>query len=200
MAITEIIHNLDRRHMDIIIEPVTLENFKDLPNFSLSPHSCKYCAYWESLEFDGWTKKEDAEQKKLNWFIRVSKEFGNCGFIVYVNKIPVGFAQYASVKYFPTISRYKAGTPSNDAIFLSCLYIAKRELWRKGIGKKLLEKVIRDLRSRGYRTIEAFARRPGTPSSEVGDWSSPAEFFLKMGFTVKSQKDGIILLQKEDVC
>ncbi len=64
----------------------------------------------------------------------------------------------------------------------------------------MLEKVIRDLRSRGYRTIEAFARRPDAPSSEVGDWLSPAEFFLKMGFTVKSQKDGIILLQKEDVC
>jgi hypothetical protein len=107
--------------MIIEVKPVGVENFKDLPSFSLFPYSCRYCAFWESLDFDDETKKEDAEQTKQKWFSNVRKEFGTCGFIVYVNDDPVGFAEYAPVKYFPTISKYFGLTPSDDAIFLACL-------------------------------------------------------------------------------
>jgi hypothetical protein len=55
--------------MTIEIQPVNMENFKDLPNFRFFPYSCRYCAFWESLDFGDKTMKEDAEQTKrnLNW-------------------------------------------------------------------------------------------------------------------------------------
>jgi hypothetical protein len=123
--------------MSVEIKPVSQRNFKYLPCFRLFPYSCKYCAFWESLNFDDKTRKEEAEQTKRRWFIKVRKKFGNCGFIVYVNKKPVGFAQYALTECFPAIQKYSGLTPSNDAIFLACLYIANKELWGKGIGRQL---------------------------------------------------------------
>jgi hypothetical protein len=55
--------------MIIEIQPVSMENFKDLPNFRFFLYSCRYCAFWESLDFGDKTMKEDAEQTKrnLNW-------------------------------------------------------------------------------------------------------------------------------------
>jgi GNAT superfamily N-acetyltransferase len=174
-----------------------MENFKDLPNFRLFPYSCKYCAFWESLDFDDKTKIEDAERVKRKWFIDVGKEFGNCGFILYVNKKPAGFARYGPAKYFPTISKYRGLTPSDDAPFLACLYIAK-SVRRKGIGERLFKKVASDLRNRGYKAVEAFARTSESASDNISAWyTSPLEFFLKMGFTVRNQKGDVTSLRKE---
>ncbi|MEM2463378.1 MAG: GNAT family N-acetyltransferase [Candidatus Bathyarchaeia archaeon] len=185
-------------NMDIKIKPVSLENFNDLPSFRLFPYSCKYCAFWELLDFDDKTGKEKAEQTKREWFINVGKKFGNCGFIVYVDKKPVGFAQYAPVKYFPAIQKYSGLAPSNDAIFLACLYIANRKLWGKGIGKKLFEKVASNLKKRGYKVVESFARVSDLPSNNIPDWyTNPLGFFIKMGFTVIKSKGNIALVRKE---
>ena len=174
-----------------------MENFEDLPNFRLFPYSCRYCAFWESLDFDDKMKKEDAEQIKREWFINVRREFGNCGFIVYVNKNPVGFAQYAPVKYFPTLSKYHGLLPSDDAIFLACSYIANRQLWGKGIGKQLFAKVASDLKNRGYEAIEVFARTSDLPSDNIPDWyTGPLEFFLKMGFKVMDSRGNVALVRK----
>jgi len=178
-------------------EELNTQNFGELPNFSLFPYSCKYCAYWESLNFDETTKKEDAEDTKRKWFIRVGKEFGNCGFIAYVGDAPTGVAIYAPAKYFPTISRYGL-SPSRDAIFLACLYIPKRKLRGKGIGKQLLERVACDLRSRGYGAIEVFVRTSDIPSSNIEEWcTGPLEFFLGMGFKIRRRMGEIALLRKD---
>lgn len=185
-------------NMSVEIKPVSQGNFKDLPCFRLFPYSCKYCAFWESLNFDGKTAKEEAEQIKRRWFIDVRGKFGNCGFIAYVDKKPVGFARYAPVKYFPTIQKYSGLTPSNDAIFLACLYIADKELWGKGIGRQLFEKVASDLKNRGYKIIETFARVSDSPSDNIPDWyTSPLGFFLKMGFKVIKSRGQIALVRKE---
>ncbi len=184
--------------MTIEIQPVNMENFENLPNFRLFPYSCKYCAFWELLNFDEKTSKETAEQTKSKWFINVRKKFGNCGFIVYVDKKPVGFAQYAPAKYFLAIQKYPDLIPSDDAIFLVCLYIANRELRGKGIGKQLFEKVASDLKKRGYSVIESFARVSDLPSNNIPDWyTGPLGFFLKMGFTIIKSRKHIALVRKE---
>jgi GNAT superfamily N-acetyltransferase len=184
--------------MIVEIQPVTMGNFGDLPTFRLFPFSCKYCAFWESLDFDEKTSKEGAEQTKRTWFAKMEKEFGNCGFIIYVNNNSVGLAEYAPVKYFPTISRYEGLTPSGDAIFLPCLYIADRELRGKGIGKQALEKVAADLKNRGYNVIEAFAQLSGSPSDNIPDWyTGPLGFFLKTGFKLVNSRRQIGLVRKK---
>jgi len=175
-----------------------MENFKDLPRFRLFPYSCMRCAFWELPDFDDHTPEEKAEKTKRKWFADVRSKFGNCGFIAYVEDKPVGFAQYAPAEFFPSISKYGNLIPSKDAVFLTCLYIPNRELRAKGIGKQMFEKVTSDLRSRGYRAVEAFARTSDTPSDNIPDWyTGPLEFFLKMGFSVKKKNGQIALVRRE---
>jgi GNAT superfamily N-acetyltransferase len=150
------------------------------------------------VNFDDKTPKEDAEETEWKWFTDVVRRFGNCGFIAYLGGKPMGFAQYAPVEYFPSVSKYNNLVPSRDAIFLACLYIPNRELRRKGTGTQMFQKVSSDLRSRGYKAIEAFARTVDTPSDNIPDWyTGPLEFFLKMGFKVLSQHGQVALVRKE---
>jgi GNAT superfamily N-acetyltransferase len=172
---------------------VSHQNLRDLPTFRLFPYSCQYCVYWESTDdFDERISKEKALQLKSDWFRSVSKEFGDCGVIAYLNDEPVGYAQYALPKFFARAQQYKSGPPSADSVFLACLYIPKREIRGKGIGKSLLDFVLSDLQKRGYNTIETFARK-GLESNPTG----PLEFYLKQGFSVKRECDEFPLVRKE---
>jgi GNAT superfamily N-acetyltransferase len=164
----------------------------------LFPYSCKYCAFWESLNFDDKTPREDAEETKRKWFTEVARRFGNCGFIAYLGVSPVGFAQFAPVEYFPSVSKYDDLIPSRDGIFLACLYIPDRERRRKGIGTLIFQKICSDLRTRRYKAVEAFARTTDTRSDTIPDWyTGPLEFFMKMGFKVLNQHGQIALVRKE---
>jgi len=170
----------------------------DLPSFRLFPYSCRYCAFWETVDFDDKTPREHAEETKREWFTKVAKHFGNCGFIAYLDGKPMGFAQYAPAKYFQSFTKYDDLVLSGDAIFLVCLYIPKREQWRKGIGTQIFQRVSSDLKSRGYKAIEAFARTVDAPSDNIPDWyTGPLEFFIKMGFKVLNQHNQVALVRKE---
>ena len=174
-------------------EIVSCQNLKDLPTFRLFPYSCQYCVYWESTDdFDEKISKEKAQKLKSDWFKNVSKEFGDCGVIAYLNDKPIGYAQYAMPRFFARIQQYKSGPPSADCVFLACLYIPKKELRGKGIGKSLLNFALSNLQKRGYVAIETFARR-GSESNPAG----PLEFYLKQGFSVRRESDEFPLVRKE---
>jgi len=174
-------------------EIVSCQNVKDLPTFRLFPYSCQYCVYWESTDdFDENVSKEKAQQLKSDWFRHVSKEFGDCGVIAYLENESVGYAQYALPKFFPRVRQYASGPPNNDSVFLACLYVPKRELRGKGIGRSLLDFVLSNLGKRGYSAIETFARR-GLENNPTG----PLEFYLKQGFSVVRECDEFPLVRKE---
>jgi hypothetical protein len=60
------------------------------------------------------------------------------------------------------------------------------------------EKVASDLKNRGYKIIESFARVRDSPSDNIPDWyTSPLGFFLKMGFKVIKSRGQIALVRKE---
>jgi len=174
-------------------EVVSCQNLRDLPTFRLFPFSCRYCVYWESTDdFDEKIGKEKAQQLKSDWFSEVSKEFGDCGVIAYLDDEPIGFAQFALPKFFARVQQYEAGPPSLDSVFLACLYIPNRELRGKGFGKSMLDFVLSNLQKRGYVAIETFARR-GLESNPTG----PLEFYLKQGFSVKRNSHEFPLVRKE---
>jgi GNAT superfamily N-acetyltransferase len=174
-------------------ENVSQRNLARLPTFRLFPYSCQYCAYWESTkDFDEKVAQSEAEQMKRGWFENTSKRFGNCGILVYHNDEPAGYAQYGLPVFFPKVKEYGSGPPSDEAVFLSCLYVPNRELRGIGIGKYMLEIVESDLRRRGYKAIETFARK-GSESSPTG----PLEFYLKNGFSIITERDEFPLVRKE---
>jgi GNAT superfamily N-acetyltransferase len=169
------------------IEKIDKHNFKDTP----SP--CKYCLYWQtSVPFDEKMLKPEMECEKREWFKKVIKEFGTCSFIAYFSNVPIGFIQYAPAKFFPRIKEYASGPPSEDAVFLACLYIANKEARRKGLGTAMLKELLAELGKRKFEAVETFAGKKSENNP-----SGPLELYLKHGFKIKNDKDDFPLVRLE---
>lgn len=155
---------------------VTKENFKDIPE------PCRRCIYWQTTEeFNAKSMTKDMEKERLKWFQRMEKESGcSGGFIAYYNNTPVGFVQCAPAQHFPNTKEYPSGPPSEDAAFLACLYIPSEENRKKGWGTLILKNGIAELKQRGFKAVETFARK--------SSWENPSgslPFYLKNGFRIK---------------
>jgi GNAT superfamily N-acetyltransferase len=173
--------------MLFIIESVNENSFKNIPI------PCKYCLYWQTNdEFNGKMLKPDMEEKKKKWFDRVEKEFNGCIKIAYLNDAAIGFMQFAPARFFPRVKEYAAGPPSEDTIFIACLYIAKKEERGKGFGTAMLKDLIAELKKRRFKAIETLARK-----SSAENPSGPLEFYLKHGFKIIDEKDDFPLVRLE---
>lgn len=168
--------------MKIDIINLTEKNLKEAPEWKNYPFSCKYCLYWEFPEENIDTnrrRKEDLIQKKLNWLHNTNRIFGNCGKIAYSKEKPIAYAQYAPAKLLPRSHFYSTGPPSNDSVLISCLFIPKKEFRRQSIGSQILECIIDDLRKRGAKAVETFARKGKSDNP-----SGPIELYLNKGFRI----------------
>lgn len=168
--------------MNIEIVNLTEENLMDAPEWPAHPFSCKYCIYWEYSEEPADAKaqrKEEMLSRKLLWLRRTLKEFGNCGKLLYADGKGIGYAQYAPAVHLPNAAEYDSGPPTDDAVLIACLFIAQKPYGRSGLGRRLLHSIIDDLRTRGVRAIETFARK-GDPENPSG----PAQFYLRNGFRI----------------
>jgi len=171
--------------METVIKDVTESNLNDIPE------TCSYCIYWSFPEEFERTKSELSERKqeltakKRQWILQTLEEFGSCGKIIYHNSVPVGYAEYGPPSCFPNIKEYKSqpiGKIEDGVAFLSCLYIADENLRGRSLGEKLLEGVIVDLKGRGFKAVETYARK-GSPENPSG----PVELYLKKGFYIKNE-------------
>ena len=172
--------------MKILIRNITPENFGDIPK------SCRSCIYWEYPEdfeklrlVEQNKKREFCVEKKREWFLKTLREFGSCGKIVYYRDKPIGYAQYASSTRLPQAKNYESkhlGEPERGVVFLSCLYIPDKTMRGRGVGTLLLKQVINELRKRGFKAVETFARR-----SSSNNPSGPIELYLKEGFYVREE-------------
>jgi len=178
---------LEEIPIEVDIEDITEANLGDIPE------SCRGCVYWEfPQEFDKVKKekmeaqkKSELEQKKREWFVQTLKEFGTCGKIVYYNGKPVAYAQFAPSLRLPNISSYgfqPVGKLEEGVVFLSCLYIADETLRGRGLGEALLKTILEDLKRRGFKVVETFARR-----GDANNPSGPLEFYIKNGFIIKDK-------------
>lgn len=168
--------------MKIKISDLTEENLIEVPEWEGHPHSCKYCLYWEHPELSvdpAQEKKEEVFEKKRTWIHQVRTEFGECGKLLYLGGRAVGYAQFAPAEFLPNTKNYPAGPVSQDAVFIACLFIPRKEHRRHGLGSLLLQSIVHDLRFRGLKAVEALARK-GSPENPSG----PVEFYLRHGFHV----------------
>jgi GNAT superfamily N-acetyltransferase len=152
---------------------------------------CRFCLYWEELDTSRWPDSlTERENLKRQWFRDVEAEFGPCGKLAFLGSKPVGYSQFAPPKYLPKVVEYTCGPPSDDTIFVSCLFVPAGEQ-RKGIGSALLQAILRDLRARGAQAVETFARK-----SSPNNCSGPLEFWLKHGFHIVREDRDFALVRR----
>ena len=158
------------------IRPLTPERVAELPD------ACGCCGFWESSDHAKPRCGSICDPGRLEaWIDLVLREWGDCGRVVYVDGEAIGFAKYAPARFFPQAASMPAGPPSDDAVLLACLHV-DAEVRHAGLGKVLLQAVLRDLTSRGEKALEAYA---STETLDRG--ASPmitVEFLLRQGFTV----------------
>lgn len=183
--------------MEVLIKDITPENLSDIPE------GCRSCIYWEYPEdFEKVRLKEQNRklqfcvEKKKVWFLKTLKEFGSCGKIVYHKDKTIGYAQYAPFTRLLQAKNYKSKRlgKSERVVFLSCLYIPNKSMRGKGVGTQLLKHIIVELKKRGFKAVETFARR-GSPNNPSG----PIELYLKEGFYAKEELSSEYTLVRSDL-
>jgi len=181
--------------LSIKIVDLSVENLKKVPEVEHIPYSCKYCLYWEfpeehdKLPFDA---KKERFCKKLGWLNAVSKLFGNCGKLAYLDNRMVGYAEYAPSKFLPNSKTYPYGPTGDDAILIACLYIFRKEARGLGVGQILLENIIFELKNRNFKAVETFARK-----GYVENPSGPIELYIKNGFKIHKDDQKFPLMRLE---
>jgi len=162
--------------MKIEIRDINELTFEDLLS------ECKGCLYWEAPEEFGNVSTEmtntEATEIKRNWFITTNETMGSSGKILYDDGEAAGYAQYAFPRFLECAAEYAEGLfpVSPDAVLLSCLYIRAGHQ-NKGLGTKLLQAVLEELRERGYKALETYARDESASNS-----SGPTALYLENGF------------------
>ncbi len=157
--------------MRVKISDISKRNLEDIPP------PCRSCIYWEFPQLFSKVNHTEAFIYKKNWFLKALNSFGVCGKILYVDFIPVAYAQFGPYCMFPQTKSYGDYKAGDEVIFLSCLFICKAEYRRIGMGSRLLNNVVSDLRVRGFSRIETFARK-----GSANNPSGPLDFYLKNGF------------------
>ncbi len=171
------------------IRSLTPQRVADLPD------SCGCCGFWESSGAFGPGCGAPCDPALVReWVASVQREWGDCGRLAYVDGEAIGFAKYAPPRYFPQVQRMPAGLPSDDAVLLACLHVGP-DVRHAGVGKVLVQAVLRDLASRGEKVVEAYAAvdavdRKATPMMTV-------EFLLRQGFTVTRPHPSYPLMRLE---
>ncbi len=110
--------------------------------------------------------------------------------VAWLQENPIGFIQHAPGRFFHKISEYASGPSSEDAVFISCLYVVEQSARRKGYGSTILKELIRSLSESKYTAVETFARKSCTNNP-----SGPLGLYLKHGFRIINEKDDFPLVR-----
>lgn len=156
---------------------ITLDNLGDLPS------KCRSCVYWELDPAAGERAREagSTDLEKEAWVSDTLLEWGNCGKIVYVDEVPAGFILFAPPAYVPRAVAFPTSPPSPDSVLLMTARLLP-EFTGGGLGRMLVQSVVRDVARRGIKAIEAFGSHE--PPGRDGTYGCviPADYLLAVGF------------------
>jgi len=144
-----------------------------------APSVCRECVWWQS--------RGNRTASKERWMERAEDEFGEWG-TLYLDEGGrlLGSLQYGPSYLFPRAADLPAGPASDDAVLVTCSYLAGGVAeWAE---KSLLLAAIGESRDRGAIALEAFAYRyPEGESVEerflVHRTVFPRDFLDEFGFT-----------------
>jgi hypothetical protein len=156
---------------------ITLDNLGDLPS------RCRSCVFWELDPVAGERACEmgGTDLEKEAWVSDTLLEWGSCGKIAYVDAAPAGFVLFAPPAYVPRSVAFPTSPVSSDAVLLMTARV-QPEFAGGGLGRMLVQGVVRDVAHRGLKAVEAF----GTLNADAGDDKHtcvlPADYLLAVGF------------------
>jgi hypothetical protein len=143
-----------------------------------APSVCHECVWWQSE----WGRELD----KRRWIEKAEKEWGSWGSLYYDDQGRLlGSMQFGPAGLFPKARQLPAGPPSDDAVLVTCAYLA--DLSSPWVMQSLFLTAIGEARDRGAGALEAFAYRypEGQSMTErfhVHKTVFPRDFLSDFGF------------------
>jgi GNAT superfamily N-acetyltransferase len=149
------------------------------------------CIYWELPEqFEKRPGKERMRGLQERWFAKQGPGL-LLGKVARQGKEVRGFIRFGPPEIYPQRLGYSSGPVSEDALLITCLFVAKpyRGL---GIARRLLS-LAEDAATRrySYSAVETFARK-----GSANNPSGPVELWLKCGYEVLRDDDEFPLMRK----
>jgi len=165
---------------------LTLDNLSDLPL------RCRSCVFWEldAVRRQRAEDSGDAGCEKEEWISRTLLEWGSCGRVAYVDGEPAGYVLFAPAGYFPGADAFPTTPVSEDAVLLATAMVHPEHAGT-GLGRVLMQTVVKDLLKRGgIRALEAIGDTRGPTKREwrahgeedYGQCVLPADYLLQVGF------------------
>ncbi len=156
---------------------LTVDNLDNLPA------RCRSCVFWE-LHPAAAAQSEcagEAAAAKESWISQTLLEWGGCGVQVMVDGVCAGYATYAPPAYVPRAEAFATAPASADSVLLMTAWVAP-EYRGAGLGRMLIQGVVRGAARRGVRAVEAFGRPAATiPGREI-TCLIPTEYLRAVGF------------------
>ena len=158
---------------------LTLDNLGDLPL------GCQSCVFWE-LDPVRRQRAADAGEcgaEKEAWVSATLLEWGSCGRVAYVDGDPAGYVLYAPAVFLPGADAFPTSPVSEDAVLLATAVVLP-EYAGQGLGRVLMQTVVKDLVKRGgIRALEAIGDTRAPARDEgYGGCVLPADYLLRVGF------------------
>jgi GNAT superfamily N-acetyltransferase len=140
------------------IKDVIAENIDDLVGPGCAPT-------WDN-PLHAQTLKEGGLKKK-EWVKKALQKFGCCGKIAYSEGKPVGFVEFYPMDVFPLLPKRQTRT-----VLITCILVTERTLQKQGIGSKLVQSLVEDLKQR---PLLYFNNKPAEEIA-VGSWGCHTGF------------------------
>lgn len=146
---------------------------------STPPGEC-FCAYWWQEPGDDWSKLTAQDNRARREGLLARGEYD--GYLAYADGRVAGWCQVGRRDRLGHLRRRMKLDADSEVWAVSCFYILP-EMRRHGVATKLLDHVLRDLKAKGVRTVEAYPRRG--PALTVDDmWNGPEAMLERAGFEV----------------
>jgi hypothetical protein len=143
-----------------------------------APTVCHRCVWWQS--------RAGRPVDKGAWIEKAEKEWGPWGTVYRdADGRLLGSMQYGPADLFPRAAELPAGPPSDDAVLVTCAYVADRSSpW---VLQSLFLTAIGEAKDKGARALETFAYRyPEGESAyerfQVHKTVFPSDFLSDFGF------------------
>lgn len=167
--------------MEVKVVNITEENFDQIPRPVKRSFSCRECFYWIGKK-DG---KFDLVKQKRKWLTKSLPKQGSAAKMLLwgKRKKPVGYIQFGPIAEFETAQMfYRDCLPlPKGGWCITCVSIP-RAYQKKGLAKKLVRNVLRDLKKRGVRQVDAYEL---------------SEFWQSFGFQMLLKDEKKVILRKK---
>jgi len=128
---------------------------------------------------------------KKQWLHRMLNEWGSCAKIAYYADKPV-----AQLLYYPEEADVTKAFKRKNVLMINCIYNPTPESQKLGIGKRLLQNLIEDVKQRGTCLGNRSCKFILAKAFNTGEFLPMPDFYKKMGF-LPALEEGMFYLLVE---